>query len=161
MECRNSKKCKNITFSIVFCKKWKFWQVHLSMVRKKNFPGGSDGPKMVFNTILWYAAIKIWHRLIRFLHFWWFDFLIFWLPKKCQKSHLQKNAILQYFSPNFINFAHFFVIFHVFCLQNSFVLSKIFRFLGNFEWTGDEGAQELNFKTSGKKLKWIYIWQKF
>ena len=28
---------------------------------KKIFRSGSGGPKMLFNTILWYAAIKIWH----------------------------------------------------------------------------------------------------
>ena len=55
--------------------------------KKKIFRSGSGGPKMLFNTILWYAAIKIWHRLIRFLHFWWFDFFHF----LAAKNHIFKK----------------------------------------------------------------------
>ena len=124
------KNAKTLFFPLFFAKNGNFDESASWWSEKKIFPSGSGGPKMLFNTILWYAAIKIWHRLIRFLHFWWFDFLIFWLPKKCQKSHLQKNAILQYFSPNFINFAYFLLFFSFFATQNPFLLSNFSRFSG-------------------------------
>ena len=108
----------------IFCKKWKFWRVSILMVRKKISRGGSGGSKMSFNTILWYAAIKIWHRLIRFSHFWWFDFLHFLEAQKIVKIAFPKNAIFAICFFQFHQIRSFFIIFHVFCLQNPFLLSK-------------------------------------
>ena len=113
-------KMQNVIFSMVFCKKWKFWQVHLSMARKKIFRDGSDGPKIVFNNILWHAAIKICGRLIRFLHFWWFHVFVFWISKKSQKMQF-----FQFFSSNFLKFAYFLLFF-------TFFVSKILFFYRNF-----------------------------
>ena len=38
LDFRNLKNYKNIDFSMIFCKKWKFWRVSILMVRKKFFP---------------------------------------------------------------------------------------------------------------------------
>ena len=121
----NFKNCKNIYFSMVFCKKWKFWRVSILMVGKKFLRGGWGGPKNEFKTPLWHAAIKICGRLIRFLHFWWFHVFVFWFSKKSQKLHFQKMQFFQFFSSNFIKFAHFLLFF-------TFFVSKIPFFYRNF-----------------------------
>ncbi len=111
---------KTFIFPWFFAKNENFDESASWWSEKKIFRSGSGGPKMLFNTILWYAAIKIWHRLIRFLHFWWFDFFIFWLPKITSS----KKCNFAIFFSQFHQFCSFFVIFHVFCLQNPFLLSK-------------------------------------
>ena len=114
-------------FSIVFCKKWKFCQVHLSMVRKKKFRDGSDGPKNEFKTLLSNAAIKKYDRLMNFFHFWWFDFFHFLEAQKILKIAFPKNAIFTFFSPKFTNFAYFLLFF-------TFFVSKIHFFYQNFNF---------------------------
>ena len=122
---RNFKNCKNIIFSIVFCKNEKIYKSASWWSGKKIFRGGWGGPKNEFKTPLWHAAIKICGRLIRFLHFWWFHVFVFWFSKKSQKLHFQKMHFFQFFSSNFIKFAHFFLFF-------TFFVSKIPFFYRNF-----------------------------
>ena len=120
----NSKKRKNIIFFMVFYKKWNFLQVHLSMVRKKKFRDGSDGPKNEFKTLLSNAAIKKCDRLIRFFTILKIGFFWFFVIQKMRKIEYSKNTIFAIFFSQFHQFCLFFVIFPVFCLQNPFLLSK-------------------------------------
>ena len=60
---------KTLIFQWFFAKNENFNESASRWSEKKIFRYGSGGPKMLFNIILWNAAIKIWHRLIRFLHF--------------------------------------------------------------------------------------------
>ena len=71
------KKAKTLFFPWFFAKNENFDKFTSRWSEKRNFRDCSDGPKMVSNSILWYAAIKNCGRLIRFSHFWWFDFLVF------------------------------------------------------------------------------------
>ena len=72
-----SKITKTLIFQCFFAKNENFDKFTSRWSEKKIFRSGSDGPNIVFDTLLWHAAIKIWGRLIEFSHFWWFDFLIF------------------------------------------------------------------------------------
>ena len=74
---RIQKNTKPLIFPWFFAENGNFDESASWWSEKKNFRDGSGGTKMSFNTLLRYTAIKIWHRLIKFLHFWWFDFLIF------------------------------------------------------------------------------------
>lgn len=119
-----SRIAKTFIFPWFFAKNQNFDESASWWSGKKIFRGGCGGPKNEFKTPLWHAAIKIWGRLIRFLHFWWFDFLIFSLPQKMLKVDFSKNAIFAIFFSPFHQICSYFVIFHVFCLQNPFLLSK-------------------------------------
>ena len=112
---------KTIEKSMFFCKTSKFLQASNLMVRKKKFRDGSDGPKMVFKTLLSNAAIKKYGRLMKFSHFWWFDFLIFQLPKNTKNRIFKKCKIFIFF----FDFHQFLLVFHV---SLSFI--EFFRFLG-------------------------------
>ena len=122
-----SRIAKTLFFPWFFAKNENFDKFTSRWSEKKIFRDGSGGPKMLFNTILWYAAIKIWHRLIRFLHFWWFDFLVFLAIQKMPKIAFPKKSI----------FAIFFFKLHQFCsflLFFSFFVSKIHFFYQNFNF---------------------------
>ena len=56
-------------FPLFFAKNENFDKFTSRWSEKKIFRDGSDGPKIMFNALLSNDAIKIWHRLIRFLHF--------------------------------------------------------------------------------------------
>ena len=83
------KNAKTLFFPWFFAKNGNFDESASWWSEKKILPSGSGGPKNEFKALLWYDAIKICHRLIRFLHFWWFDFLIFW----CVPAHFWWKTI--------------------------------------------------------------------
>ena len=118
------KNAKTVIFPMFFAKIENFDKSASWWREKKIFRSGSGGPKMLFNTLLWYDLIKIWHRLIRFLHFWWFDFFDFWATQKNAKNHFLKKCNFAIFFSQFYHFHSFFVIFSCFCLQNPFLSSK-------------------------------------
>ena len=119
------KNAKTLIFPCFFAKNGNFDESASWWSEKKIFRSGSAGPKNEFKTPLWHAAIKICGRLIRFLHFWWFHVFVFWFSEKSQKLHFQKMHFFQFFSSNFIKFAHFLLFF-------AFFVSKIPFFYRNF-----------------------------
>ena len=60
---------KHYFFHGFFAKNENFDKFTSRWTEKKNFRDGSGGPKNEFSTLLSNAAIKIWHRLMKFLHF--------------------------------------------------------------------------------------------
>ena len=111
-----SKITKSLIFQWFFEKNENFDKFTSRWPEKKIFRDGLDDPKMVFETLLWNDAIKIWHCLIRFLHFWWFHFFDFLVPQKMRKIESSKNR----------NFA----IFLNFCSNSSILF--IFRYFSCF-----------------------------
>ena len=112
-----SKITKILIFPWFFAKNGNFDESASWWSEKKIFRDGSGGPKNEFNTPLSNAAIKKYGRLMNFSHFWWFDFFHFLEAQKIPKI---KCKIFN----SFLQISSFFVIFHVFCVQNPFLLSK-------------------------------------
>ena len=124
LDFRNFKNCKNIVFFMFFAKNENFDESASWWSEKKIFRDGPDDPKNEFKTLLSNAAIKKYGRLMKFSHFWWFDFFHFLEAQKIAKITFSKNANFAIFSIKFHQIRSFFVIFDVFCLQNPFLLSK-------------------------------------
>ena len=108
------KNAKTLFFPLFFAKNENFGESASWWSEKKIFRGGSDGPKMLFNTLLSNAAIKKYGRLMNFSHFWWFDFFHFLEAQKIAKITFSKNA----------NFRTFYFKFHQFC--SNFAIFRIF-----------------------------------
>ena len=120
LDFRNSKKCKNIIFYMVFCKKWKFWQVHLSMDRKKNFPGWFRWSKNVVehpSLICRDKNLASFDEFFTFLMIRFFDFLA---TQKMRKIDFSKNANFAIFFFKFHQFCSFFLIFYIFFIKIPF-----------------------------------------
>ena len=97
-------------FPLFFAKNENFNKFTSRWSEKKIFRDCSDGPKMMFKTLLWYAAMKKYGRLMKFSHFWWFLFLIFGHPKNAKNRFFKKCKILIFF----FQFHQFLLVFHVF-----------------------------------------------